>query len=459
MAIGKTALRSARGFATRAERYAAGKAIRRRVPRSSHASWKPPSDRPDPIDLLKEADRNRLTRLLPIRYGRMSVSAFGFLRGSAGVMARDLAATAVTGLRAQLCGDAHVDNFGVFATPERDRVFDVTDFDETLPGPWEWDVKRLATSLVLAARQNGFSRGICRRAARRAVGSYRRALARYAQMRYLDVWYAHIDLEGLPTQLPSPGRKDIRRAIEKARHRTGFHAFPQLVEPVRGRYRIRDRPPLIVHYDDHADAEASARFYENYLASLPVERRMLLERYHLVDVAQKVVGVGSVGTDCSVLLLMGDRDVPDPLFLQLKQAEASVLEPYLGASVYHNHGERVVAGQHLIQEASDALLGWSSLDSKDYYVRQLRDMRTPIDVSTVGPKWLVGKGEACGVALARAHARTGDPARISGYLGGGSAFDDAVADFAEAYAGQTERDYAEFLGAIKKGRLPAKAGV
>jgi uncharacterized protein (DUF2252 family) len=459
MAIGRIKGGATKGFATRAERYAAGKALRGRVPRSSHASWKPAADRPDPIELLERTDHARVARLLPIRYGRMSVSAFGFLRGSAGVMAHDLASTPVTGLRAQLCGDAHVGNFGVFATPERDRVFDVNDFDETLPGPWEWDVKRLATSLVLAARQNGFSRSIFRKATRRAVGSYRRAMAMYAQMRYLDVWYEHIDLESLPTQVPQPGREDIRRAIEKARRRTGFHAFPKLVEPVRGRYRIRDNPPLIVHYDDHADADASARFYENYLASLPVERRMLLERYHLVDVAQKVVGVGSVGTVCSILLLMADSDVRDPLFLQLKQAQASVLEPYLGASVYRNHAERVVVGQHLIQEASDALLGWSPLDSKDFYVRQLRDMRAPIDVSTVGPKWLVGKGEACGVALARAHARTGDPARISGYLGAGDAFDEALTDFAEAYARQTERDYAEFLGAVKKGRLPAEAGV
>jgi uncharacterized protein (DUF2252 family) len=459
MAIGRTTNRTVRGFATRAERYAAGKVLRRRVPRSSHASWKPTTDRPDPIELLEQSDRSRVAHLLPIRYGRMALSAFGFLRGSAGVMARDLATTPATGLRAQLCGDAHVGNFGVFATPERDRVFDVNDFDETLPGPWEWDVKRLATSLVLAARQNGFSRGVSRKAARRAASSYRRAMARYAEMRYLDVWYAHIDLESLPAQVPRPGRKDIRRAIDKARHRTGFHAFPKLVEPVRGRCRIRDNPPLIVHYDDHADADASARFYEDYLASLPVERRMLLERYHLVDVAQKVVGVGSVGTVCSILLLMADRDVRDPLFLQLKQAQASVLEPYLGPSVYHNHAERVVAGQHLIQQASDALLGWSSLESKDFYVRQLRDMRAPIDISTLGPKWLVGKGEACGVALARAHARTGDPARISGYLGTGDAFDTAITDFAEAYSRQTERDYAEFLGAIKKGRLPAEAGV
>jgi len=280
-------------------------------------------------------------------------------------------------------------------------------------------------------------------------------MARYARMSYLDVWYAHIDLENLTTQVPRLGRRDIERGFVKARRRTSFHAFPRLAEPVRGRYRIRDDPPLIVHYKNHADATASTRFYADYLASLPAERRMLLERYHLVDVAQKVVGVGSVGTVCSILLLLGDDDVRDPLFLQLKQAQASALEPYLDASVYRNHAERVVVGQHLIQEASDVLLGWSTLDSKDFYVRQLRDMSASTVISALSPKGLVGKGEACGAALARAHARTGDPARISGYLGQGSAFDQAVTAFAEAYADQTERDYAEFLRAIKKGRIPA----
>jgi uncharacterized protein (DUF2252 family) len=459
VAISKLPFRPARGLSTRAERYAAGKALRRRVPRSSQASWKPAGDRPDPVDLLEKSDRSRVARLLPIRYGRMALSPFTFLRGSAGVMAHDLATTPTTGLRVQLCGDAHVGNFGAFATPERDRVFDVDDFDETLPGPWEWDVKRLATSLVLAGRQNRFARGIPRKAARAAVRAYRRALAMYAEMRYLDVWYAHIDLENLPEQVPRPARKDLRRTFEKARHHTGFHAFPQLAEPARGRYRIRDVPPLIVHYKDHADAAVSARFYADYLATLPTERRMILERYHLVDVAQKVVGVGSVGTVCSILLLMGDEDVRDPLFLQLKQAQASVLEPYVGPSVYHNHAERVVVGQHLIQEASDVLLGWSTLDSKDFYVRQLRDMRASTDVSTLGPRGVIGKGEACGAALARAHARTGDPALISGYLGQGNAFDEAVADFAEAYADQMERDHAEFVRAIQRGRLPVTRGV
>ena len=445
--------------ATRAKRYAAGKALRGRVPRSSHASWTPARDRPDPVDLLEQSDRVRVARLLPIRYGRMSQSPFAFLRGSAAVMACDLATTPVTGIRVQLCGDAHLSNFGAFATPERDQVFDVNDFDETLPGPWEWDVKRLATSLVLAGRQNGLSRGVQRKAARTAVESYRRSMSTYARMRYLDVWYAHIDVGNWPTQVQRQGREDVRQVLERARRRTGFHAFPKLAEPVRGRYRIRDDPPLIVHYSDLTDAKGSTRFYANYLASLPPERRMLLERYHLVDVAQKVVGVGSVGTVCSVLLLMADRDVLDPLFLQLKQALPSVLEPYAGASEYPNHAQRVVSGQHLIQEASDAFLGWSTQGSKDFYVRQLRDMSASTDASTLGRKELVAKGDVCGAALARAHARTGDPARVSGYLGGGAAFDEAITHFAEAYANQTQRDHAALVRAIKKGRLPAETGI
>jgi uncharacterized protein (DUF2252 family) len=459
MAVARTGDPTPPGFATRAERYAAGKALRQRVPRSSHASWTLAHDRPDPVELIERSDRVRVVRLLPIRYGRMSLSPFAFLRGSAAVMAHDLATTPVTGPRVQLCGDAHLSNFGVFATPERDQVFDVNDFDETLPGPWEWDVKRLATSLVLAGRQNGFPRGVHRRAARTAVESYRRSMSTYARMRYLDVWYAHIDLGSWPTRVERRGREDVRRVLEKARRRTGFHAFPKLAEPVHGEYRIRDDPPLIVHYTDSTDAKGSTRFYASYLATLPAERRMLLERYHLVDVAQKVVGVGSVGTVCSVLLLTADDDVLDPLFLQLKQALPSVLEPYAGASAFPNHAQRVVAGQHLIQEASDAFLGWSTTGSKDFYVRQLRDMSASTDASTLSRKELIGKGDVCGAALARAHARTGDPAQISGYLGEGTAFDVAVADFAEAYADQTERDHAELVRAIKKGRLPARAGV
>ncbi len=459
MARANRAIRATRDFDTRADRFAAGKELRRRLPRSSHASWVPASDRPDPVELIERSDRVRVARLLPIRYGRMARSPFAFLRGSAAVMAHDFAKTPATGPRVQLCGDAHMNNFGVFATPERDQVFDIDDFDETLPGPWEWDVKRLATSLVLAGRQNGFSHDLVRKVTRTAVRSYRRALARYARMRYLTIWYTHFDLRRLPKEVRRLGDKDITRVLEKGRRRTEFNAFPRVAKSVRGGYRIRDEPPLVVHHNDRVDAAGAVRLYKNYLRNLSADGRMLLERYHVVDVAQKVVGVGSVGTDCSVLLLMADRDVLDPLFLQVKQALPSVLEPFAGASTYPTHGRRVVVGQHLIQEASDELLGWSTLGSKDYYVRQLRNMRASFDVVTRGPNELIGKGEACGAALARAHARTGDPALISGYLGEGTAFDEAITEFGEAYANQTERDYAELVRAVKKGRLPAKAGV
>ena len=459
MAMSRKLSRAPPSFRSRAARFAAGKALRQRVGRASHSKWTPPKERPDPVELLSQADRSRVARLLPIRYGRMASSLFGFVRGSAALMAHDLATTPVTGLHVQLCGDAHLANFGAFATPERDQVFDVNDFDETLPGPWEWDPKRLAVSLVVAARDRGFSGSVQRRAARTAVRAYREAMAVYGRMPYLDAWYSHIDLASLSHEVPKLGRKDVGREIARARRRTQFHAFPELTKPVRGRYRIRENPPLIVHYPDPADEAVSTRFFSQYLASLPRERRLLLERYHVEDVAQKVVGVGSVGTVCAILLLLADDDVLDPIFLQVKEADRSVLEPYVGPSIYSNHAERVVVGQRLMQQASDVLLGWGTLGSSDYYVRQLRDMRYVADTSTLGPKGLVGHGAACGAALARAHARIGDPAQISGYLGDGTAFDRAVAEFAERYADQVERDHADLLRAVKKGRLPAEVGV
>jgi len=385
----------------------------------------------------------------------MSLSPFAFLRGAAVVMAHDLAATPVTGLRVQLCGDAHVSNFGFFGTPERNQVFDVNDFDETLPGPWEWDVKRLATSLVVAGRQNRYARSETRKAARAALRSYREMMAEFAGMRYLDTWYFHLDLQNPSLPVGRDPRKLIGRAVAKARRRTGLHAFPKIADARNGRSRIRDDPPLIVHYKDPAGFEESSAFYERYLATLPDDRRMLLDRYHIEDVAQKVVGVGSVGLACSVLLLMGDSDVQDPLLLQLKQATASALEPVLEPSAYSNHAERVVVGQHLVQEASDVFLGWSRLRSRDFYVRQLRDMKFSYDLSTLGLREFVGQAKLCGTALARAHARTGDPARISGYLGNRGLFDEAVTTFAEAYADQTQRDHRALLKAIQSGRVSA----
>lgn len=443
---------------TRAARLAAGKALRQRVPRSAQARWTPGADRPDPIGTLRASDRARIPNLLPIRYGRMAVSPFAFLRGAASIMAQDLAGTPSTGLTVQLCGDAHLSNFGVFATPERALVFDANDFDETLRGPWEWDVKRLATSLFLAARQDGFSKGLARGAARAGVRAYRKAMRAFAQMRYLDVWYSHIDVDASDAILGGPERELLSGAVKQARRRTGLHAFPKLARAVRGGYRIRDDPPLIVHYEDPARSVESRLFFERYLASLPDDRRMLLDRYHVADVAQKVVGVGSVGTACSVLLLVADPDVADPLLLQLKEATSSVLEAHLPPSPYPNHAERVVHGQHLVQEASDVFLGWSRLRSRDFYVRQLLDMKFSYDVTVLGPEEYLAQASLCGRTLARAHARTGDPARIAGYLGDGRGFDEAVTQFAEAYARQTVLDHARLVEAIRAHRVPAQKG-
>ncbi|HZY92908.1 MAG TPA: DUF2252 domain-containing protein [Thermoplasmata archaeon] len=405
------------------------------------------------------ADRHRTRTLLPIRYGRMARSPFSFFRGAAGVMARDLAESPTTGLTVQLCGDAHVANFGMFATPERAQVFDANDFDETLPGPWEWDVKRLVTSVVVAGRESGFSASLCRKLARATARRYREDILRFGRMRYLDIWYAHLDAEHAGAAIPRRAREWMDQAQTRARLRTGLQVFPKLTKAVRGHYRIRDAPPLITHYGDPGRELESVAFFERYLDSLPEERRMLLDRYRVVDVAQKVVGVGSVGTVCSVLLLMGDRDLEDPLFLQLKQATASVLEPYLGASKFPNHAQRVVTGQHLIQEASDVFLGWSRLRSRDFYIRQLRDMKVSSDVSAQAPKAFGAHVELCASALARAHARTGDPAQLSGYLGENDSFDRAIARFAETYADQCARDHKTLVKAIRKGRLAAKLGV
>jgi uncharacterized protein (DUF2252 family) len=388
----------------------------------------------------------------------MARSPFAFLRGSANVMAHDLAELPTTRLSVQLCGDAHLSNFGLFASPERHLVFDVNDFDETLRGPWEWDVKRLATSLIVAGRANGFSRDLSRKVARLALRSYRERLSEFASMRYLDIWYSHIDPEGGGMPISREGERLIDRSVAKAHRRTDLHAFPKLVKAVRGGYRIRDIPPLIVHYKNPERNAESRFFYERYLASLPDERRTLLDRYRVVDVAQKVVGVGSVGTACSVLLLMADDGLKDPLFLQLKQASFSVLEPYLGASPYPNHAQRVVVGQHLIQEASDIFLGWSRLRSQDFYIRQLRDMKFSYDVALMGPKAFLALAGLCGTTLARAHARTGDPAQIAGYLGDRPVFDEAVTRFAEAYADQTAVDHQALLAAIRSGRVPAESG-
>jgi uncharacterized protein (DUF2252 family) len=438
------------------QRMAFGKKLRERVPRSSQAEWKPSPNRPDPVHLLKHADRGRLEALLPIRYARMKQSPFGFFRGSAALMAADLSTTPSTGLRVQACGDCHIANFGGFGSPERRLVFDINDFDETLPAPWEWDVKRLAASAVLAGRELGVSDKRCAAAACAAVGSYREHMREYAEMRALEVWYSHLDAEVFIDEAQTAAAcKRWSRIEKKAKLETAENAFPKITTVKRGRLRIVDRPPLVYHPPDIAGISKHVHeMFERYRRTLPEERRVVLQRYHVVDIARKVVGIGSVGTRCDVALLMAGAN--DPLFLQFKQANESVLAPYAGKSRYSNQGERVVTGQRMLQSASDVFLGWARDDHGcDYYFRQLRDMRMKIDVTEMPQEDWFEFVEICGWTLARAHARTGDPAKIAGYLGKGETFDRAIGAFALAYADQTERDHALLNKAIRAGKLHA----
>lgn len=427
------------------DRLAAGKKLREQVPRSSHSEWTAPKNRLDPIHLLKESDRGREPGLLPIRYARMRESPFAFFRGGAALMAADLSSTPSTGIRVQASGDCHVDNFGGFGTPERDLVFDLNDFDETLPAPWEWDVKRLAASIVLATREASVGERDCADAARTAAESYRKHMREYAEMTSLGVWYAHLNAEVLVQSADTPeARKRWQKLEAKAKLETPGHEFPKITAIRNGRPRIIDRPPLIYHSREMAAIGKHVReMFHQYRATLPEERRILLDRYEIVDVARKVVGVGSVGTRCAVALLMAGPS--DPLLLQFKQAQASVLEPYAGKSRYANQGERVVTGQRMLQSASDVFLGWTS-DNRghDFYFRQLRDMRMKIDIEGMTKQDWFEYVELCGWVLARAHARTGAPAWIAGYLGKSDVFDEAIEKFAIAYADQTERDYAAF---------------
>ena len=419
----------------------AGRALRRAVPRSSHASWDP-AGRRSPLVLLEESNRGRLPDLVPIRDARMLASPFAYLRGSPGVMAHDLATTPATGITVQACGDAHLLNFGLFATPERNLVFGLNDFDETLPGPWEWDVKRLATSFVVAARTAGFDQAVGRRAAQAAVQVYREQLARYAGMRLLEVWYSRVDASAIVAMSRGRRRRAVAARLARAQHHTNLDALPRLTEPAGDGRRFLEDPPLLTHVSECGEGwveEVLAR----YRASLPEERRQLLGRFRAHDAARKVVGVGSVGTRCYVVLLLGDRD-DDPLLLQIKQATASVLEPYAGRSRHRHHGRRVVNGQRLLQTASDIFLGWTGDGVAQYYVRQLWDMKGSVNIEAMPPDHLFHYGRLCGWVLARAHARSGDAVAISGYLGSSDRFDRAAASFAEAYADQSEADYAAF---------------
>jgi uncharacterized protein (DUF2252 family) len=442
------------------ERMALGKALRERVPRAAHAKWTPPADRPDPVELLKHTDLGRVKDLLPIRYGRMRQSPFAFFRGSAALMASDLAHTPATGIHVQACGDCHAANFGGFGSPERRLVFDINDFDETMRAPWEWDLKRLATSVVLAARQLGARERHCSDAARIAAESYREHMREYAAMRALEAWYSHLDADILIVDAKTEEAKRHWEDLEdKARMQTAEHVFPRMTGVENGRRRIVDHPPLVYHPRTiETIRKRVIEMFHRYRHTLPEERRVILDRYHIVDVARKVVGVGSVGTRCAVALLMADEH--DPLFLQFKEALPSVLEPYAGKSRYDNHGERVVTGQRMLQSASDVFLGWTRDDEgRSYYFRQLRDMKMRIDLDEMSKEEWIEYVEICGWALARGHARTGDAAKIAGYLGKNVKFDEAIAKFAVAYADQTERDHATLVKAIRAGRVSARSDV
>jgi uncharacterized protein (DUF2252 family) len=446
---------------------ATGRARRRSVPRSSHAEWSAPADRPDPVEILEEQAKTRVQDLIPIRYGRMAASPFAYFRGAAAPMAWDLAHTPTTDIRVQACGDAHLLNFGMYAALDRRLVFDVNDFDETLPAPFDWDVKRLVASVAVAARDNGFSDRDARTAARLTVRSYRTEMANYATMRFLKVWYSRIDIDEVSKLFDAVQSKEAvrrrQRDIAKAYRRTSLRAFLKMCEQVDGQYRIRPAHPVIVRFPieryPHVLEELRSAV-EQYLYRLQPERQEVLRRFYFGDFARKVVGVGSVGTEAFVMLLLGDR--PDePLFLQLKEAQESVLAPFAGQSEYEHQGERVVAGQRLTQAAIDPFLGWTTSAGpegtayKHYYVRQLRDMKGSMSVPLMDPQQLDYYGRLCGWTLARAHARTGRASVISGYLGVGEAFDNAIADFAMAYADQNERDYRQLLEAISAGRVLA----
>src|SRR5580693_2495962 len=441
---------------TVAERMAAGKALRDRVPRPAHAKWTPAADRPDPVAVLKESDRGRLADLLPIRYGRMRVSPFAFYRGAAALMACDLAKTPNTKIRVQVCGDCHLLNFGGYGSPERRLVFDINDFDETLPAPWEWDVKRLAASVVLAGRQKGIRERRCSETARAVVASYRTHMRAYARMPYLQAWYSHIDVDIFIEKAKTARDQKYWKKVERAaKMQTAEYILPKITEMSRGKRRIIDHPPLVYHPRDIAIIDEHVRaLFHRYRLTLPEERRVILDRYHIVDIARKVVGVGSVGTRCDVALLMAGKD--DALVLQLKEALPSVLEAHAGKSRYPNHGERVVTGQRMLQAASDVFLGWTrGDDGRDYYFRQLRDMKMKFDLESMTKSEWLEYVQICGWTLARAHARTGDAARIGGYMGKNTTFDDAIGEFAVTYADQTERDHAELLKAIRAGQVRA----
>jgi uncharacterized protein (DUF2252 family) len=452
---------------TPAQRKADGKARRKKVPRSSHGEWSPPADRPDPVEMITGQDADRLQWLVPIRHYRMSESPFAFYRGAAKIMASDLSHTPVSGLNAQLCGDAHLANYGSYASPDRRQVFDVNDFDETLPGPWEWDLKRLAASVVLAGRDNEFDDTDIRTATVNSVANYRKAMARFAEARVLNIWYSQLTLAQIQQFIPKKKDRDAAaKSAKKARSKGSLKALSKLAERVGGQYRIKSEPPLLLPLRDLAASadpdklrKQTDHAMDNYRSTLADNRKLLFSRFQPVDMAVKVVGVGSVGTRCLIVLFQG-RDEDDPLFLQIKEATDAVLEDYLPKSDYKEHGQRVVEGQRLMQASSDIFLGWTTdvNASHEYYLRQFHDMKGSADVAAMSNRQLNGYAGLCGWTLAHAHARSGDPIAIAGYLGSGDVFDQAVGDFAFSYADQNDRDYQAFQNAIDSGRIEAEPG-
>jgi len=442
---------------SQAELYAMGKSLRDKCPRKSHEVWKAPRNRPDPVRLLEESSKGRIPELIPIRYGRMVRTPFTFYRGAALNMAADLTSTPASGLRVQVCGDGHLLNFGGFATPERRLVFDINDLDETLPAPWEWDVKRLAASVVVACRNSGFSEVCARDAVLACVRSYRKRMAEYSQLPVLEVWYASIEIDKLAAMVKDKEtRKRGLKRFEAARARSVLeHDFPKLAAIAGESPTIKDNPPLLYHpsAEGEEDLLTGARAaFGQYRESLQEDRRVLIDRYEIKDIAIKVVGVGSVGTLCAVMLMMASER--DPLFLQVKEARPSVLEAYAGKSIYPNHGQRIVNGYRLMQSASDIFLGWAKGKlGRHFYVRQLRDMKVGALVDLFSTSVMTQYAEFCGWALAKAHARSGSPTQITGYLGKGDSFDKAIAVFAKAYADQNERDHATFKKAVSSGQV------
>lgn len=463
---------------TLADRVARGKAARTEAPRSSHGKWEPAADRPDPVALLQEQAVSRVPELVPIRYGRMLVSPGTFYRGAALIMASDLAATPRSGVTVQLCGDAHLSNFGVFGSPERQLMFDINDFDETLPGPWEWDVKRLAASFEIAGRDLGFAAADRRAVVMAGVREYRERMREAAAMRTLDAWYQHMNVDQIASWISAEVRnkrlgkqeaKEAAQDIAKARTRDSVRVFAKRTGEIGGELRIVRDPPLITPIEDLVMSAAAREQVESSVRKLMQSYRRTLarahhpiEQFHYVHMARKVVGVGSVGTRCWIFLLVG-RDQNDPLFLQAKEAQASVLERFAGQSQYRNHGQRVVVGQHLMQAATDIFLGWQRVtdidgQTRDYYVRQFHDWKGSAEVDTLRVPGASLYARMCGTTLARAHARWGDRIAIASYLGAGEVFDRAIADFSAAYADQNERDYKALVKAVESGRLPAETG-